>query len=71
MEPHDYTIFCSAPSDSEAQENGQIKKDVTIYNLKLTEDLVEKITKGQKYLDDLTGIEFIMSNSEKGIDVRK
>ena len=62
MESNDYPIVCASPSEQD---------EITIYNLKLTEDLVEEITKGQKNLDDLAGVEFIMSNSEKGkgIDV--
>lgn len=60
MESNDYPIVCASPSK---------QSDINIYNLKLTEELVEKITKGQKNFDDLTGVEFIMSNSEKGIDV--
>ena len=64
MESNDYPIVCASPSEQD---------EITIYNLKLTEDLVEEITKGQKNLDDLAGVEFIMSNSEKGkgIDVWK
>lgn len=60
MESNDYPIVCASPSE---------QSDINIYNLKLTEELVEKITKGQKNFDDLAGVEFIMSNSEKGIDV--
>ena len=45
---------------------------IMIYNMKLTEELVEKLVKGQKDLNNLTGIEFSISTSEgKGSEVRR
>lgn len=67
MESNDYPIVCASP----AEQDRHIEDGITIYNLKLTEELVEKLMKGQKNFDDLDGVEFIMSNSEKGIDVRR
>lgn len=60
-------------SNMEAKEysiislNEESSKDLCIYNMKLTEELVEKLMKGQKDLNNLQGIEFI--HTEKGIDV--
>ena len=58
MDPKDYTIISS--------ENAS-KSENIIYNIKLTEELVEKLMKGQEDLNNLKGIEF--SISDKGIDV--
>lgn len=42
----------------------------TLFAFKLTEELVDKIVAGQKDLDRLSGVEFIMSGDGHGIDVQ-
>jgi hypothetical protein len=56
MEAKDYTI-----------QGGS--EEISVYNLKLTEEIVAKLQKGQKNLEDLVGVEFVLSNSDKEINV--
>jgi len=57
MEAKDYTILRES-------------EEISVYNLKLTEEIVEKLLKGQKNFDDLVGVEFVLSNTDKGINVQ-
>ena len=61
MKPKEYSIV-------DDKGKGE-KEDSEIYNIKLTEELVEKMIKGQRDLNNLNGIEFIISESDKGTDV--
>lgn len=63
MDSKEYSIIADTSDSNDS---------VLIYNMKLTEELVEKLMKGQKDLDNLTGIEFSFSTSGdgKGIEVR-
>lgn len=62
MDSKEYSIIADTSDSNDS---------VLIYNMKLTEELVEKLMKGQKDLDNLTGIEFSFSTSGdgKGIEV--
>lgn len=59
MEAKDYSIVATSEVD-----NG----NEVIYNIKLTDELVKKLMKGQKDLDNLHGVEFSISD-KCGIDV--
>ena len=63
MEAKEYSIMTSTETFSNGVDH---QKD--IYNIKLTEELVKKLMKGQKDLNNLNGIEFSISN-KGGIDV--
>jgi hypothetical protein len=52
MIPQDYSISLSEASKTDSK---------TIFNIKLTEELVEKLMKGQQDLNNLKGIEFCIS----------
>ena len=62
MDPQEYSISIDKTCSNDS---------ILIYNMKLTEELVEKLTKGQKNLNNLSGIEFSVcsSNEGKGIEV--
>ena len=60
MESKEYSIISTPSSDS--VDDGDLAEDSSdsfIYNIKLTEELMEKLTKGQNDLNNLQGIEFI------------
>lgn len=63
MEAKNYSIV-----NSSVELNSNNFENETIYNIKLTDELVKKLIKGQKDLNNLTGIEFCISNNG-GIDV--
>ena len=52
MKPQDYSISLSETAETDS---------TMIFNIKLTEELVEKLIKGQEDLDNLKGIEFCIS----------
>lgn len=52
MTAQDYSICLPEPSETDS---------TMIFNIKLTEELVEKLMKGQEDLDNLKGIEFCIS----------
>ena len=62
MDPQEYSITLEKNSSNDS---------ILIYNMKLTEELVEKLRKGQQDLNNLTGIEFSLSTAVegKGIEV--
>ena len=62
MDPQEYSITL---------EKNNSNDSILIYNMKLTEELVEKLRKGQRDLNNLTGIEFSLSTAVegKGIEV--
>lgn len=64
MEFKEYSIISDSKNDESSSSN-----DFIIYNMKLTDELVEKLMKGQKDLNNLQGIEFI--HTGKGSDVKK
>lgn len=59
MDPKIYSI---ASPTSKTDGVSKSKKQ-SIVSLKLTDELVEKLMKGQKDLNNLVGVEFIMSNN--------
>lgn len=52
MNPQDYSISLSETAETDS---------AMIFNIKLTEELVEKLIKGQEDVDNLKGIEFCIS----------
>ena len=58
--PHTYHINMDSKEYSIIADTSDSNDSVLIYNMKLTEELVEKLMKGQKDLDNLTGIEFFL-----------
>lgn len=61
MEIKEYSIVSNNTSEESTN-------DLLIYNIKLTDELIEKLAKGQKDWNNLQGIEFI--HSDKGNDVK-
>lgn len=57
MDPQEYSI---------SVDKKEANDSILIYYIKMTDELVEKLMKGQKDLNNLTGIEFSICTSDEG-----
>ena len=70
MDPNTYSIISPDSKIPKIIENNQISASkMSIVSIKLTDELVEKLMKGQKDLNNLTDVEFIISN-DGSMDVK-